>query len=74
MASIANIKRLMNDETFKDVLAEVIERQVHVFLNPESSTEERDEAHDIVKAIGKVNDYLDSVIADEAIRDRRNNK
>ena len=74
MASIANIKRLMNDETFKDVLAEVIERQVHVFLNPESSTGERDEAHDIVKAIGKVNDYLDSVIADEAIRDRRNNK
>jgi len=72
MASVSNVKRLIKDETFQDVLAEVIERQVSVFLTPESSTEERDEAHDIVRAIGKINDYLDAVIADEIIRDRRN--
>lgn len=74
MASVSNIKRLMKDETFQDVLTGVIERQVGVFLNSESSTEERDEAHDIVKAIGKINDHLDAIIADETIRDRRNNK
>ena len=51
MASAANIKRLINDETFKDVLAEVIERQVSVFLTPDSSTEERDDAHDIVRIL-----------------------
>jgi hypothetical protein len=72
MASVSNVKRLIKDETFQDVLAEVIERQVSVFLTPESPTEERDEAHDIVRAIGKINDYLDAVIADEIIRDRRN--
>jgi hypothetical protein len=74
MASAASIKRLMKDETLEDVLSEVIERQVNVFLTPESSTEERDDAHDIVRAIGKIQEYFDSVIDDEIIRDRRNNK
>jgi hypothetical protein len=74
MASAASIKRLMKDETLEDVLSEVIERQVSVFLTPESSTEERDDAHDIVRAIGKIQEYFDSVIDDEIIRDRRNNK
>ena len=74
MASAANIKRLMKDETLEDVLSEVIERQVNVFLTPESSTEERDDAHDIVRAIGKIQEYFDSVIDDEIIQNRRNNK
>jgi len=74
MASAANIKRLINDETFKDVLAEVIERQVSVFLTPDSSTEERDDAHDLVRAIGKISDYMDSILDDEVIKNRRNNK
>jgi hypothetical protein len=74
MASAASIKRLMKDETLEDVLSEVIERQVNVFLTPESSTEERDDAHDIVRAIGKIQEYFDSVIDDEIIQDRRNNK
>jgi hypothetical protein len=74
MASAASIKRLMKDETLEDVLSEVIERQVNVFLTPESSTEERDDAHDIVRAIGKIQEYFDSVIDDEIIQNRRNNK
>jgi hypothetical protein len=74
MANVSSIKRLIKDETFQDVLTEVIEREVDVFLNPNSSPEERDEAHDMVRAIGKINDYLDSVIADELIENRRNNK
>jgi len=61
MASAASIKRLMKDETLEDVLSEVIERQVNVFLTPESSTEERDDAHDIVRAIGKIQEYFDIV-------------
>lgn len=72
MASVSDIKRLIKDETFQDVLTQVIERQVHVFLTPESSTEERDDAHDIVRAVGKIKDHLDAVIADGIIRDRRN--
>ena len=74
MANVSSIKRLIKDETFQDVLTEVIGREVDVFLNPNSSPEERDEAHDMVRAIGKINDYLDSVIADELIENRRNNK
>jgi len=74
MANVSSIKRLIKDETFQDVLTEVIGREVDVFLNPNSSPEERDEAHDMVRAIGKINDYLDSVIADELIENRRNSK
>ena len=41
----ARIKTLMNDDTFKDVISEVMERQVLVFMNAHSTTEERDDAH-----------------------------
>ena len=67
----ARIRTLMNDDTFQDVVSEIIERQVSVFLDPNSSTEERDDAHDIVRAIEKVKVYMESVIADEVIHNRK---
>ena len=67
----ARIRTLMKDDTFQDVVSEIIERQVSVFLDPNSSTEERDDAHDIVRAIEKVKAYMESVIADEVIHNRK---
>lgn len=67
----AKIRTLMKDDTFQDVVTEVIERQVSVFLDPDSSTDDRDSAHDVVRAIRAIQDYMDSVIADDEIQNRR---
>ena len=54
-----------------DVITEVTERQINVFLDPDSSTDDRDSAHDIIRAIRAIQDYMDSVLTDEAIQSRR---
>ena len=67
----ARIKTLMNDDTFKDIISEVMERQVLVFMNAHSTTEERDDAHDIVRAIESITSYMESVIDDHKISERK---
>lgn len=67
----ARIKTLMNDDTFKDVISDVMERQVLVFMNAHSTTEERDDAHDIVRAIDSITSYMESVIDDHKISERK---
>jgi hypothetical protein len=67
----ARIKTLMNDDTFKDIISEVIEKQVLVFMNAHSTTEERDDAHDIVRAIESITSYMESVIDDHKISERK---
>ena len=67
----AKIRTLKADDTFKDVLSEVRERQVAVFLDVSSSQEQRDEAHNIVSALMKIENYLDSILADEVIYNRK---
>jgi len=67
----AKIKTLMADETFQMVIKEIMEQQVAVFINVHSTTDERDEAHDMVRVLGKIEDYFDSVISDEAIYNRK---
>lgn len=46
--------RLKNDETFQDVCKEVRDAQTRVFLNPDSSQEDREEAHVIIRALGAI--------------------
>jgi hypothetical protein len=67
----ARIKTLMNDDTFKDIISEVMERQVLVFMNAHSNAEERDDAHDIVRAIESITSYMESVIDDHKISERK---
>jgi hypothetical protein len=67
----ARIKTLMNDDTFKDVIAEVMERQVLVFMDAHSTTEERDDAHEIVRALDSITSYMNSVIDDHKISERK---
>jgi hypothetical protein len=67
----ARIKTLMNDDTFKDVITEVMERQVLVFMDAHSNAEERDDAHDIVRAIDSITSYMESVIDDHKISERK---
>ena len=70
----AKIKTLMNDDTFRDVISEVVERQVDVFMNPHSSVEERDSAHDVVRAVDEITSYMETVIEDHKISKRKRKK
>ncbi len=67
----ARIKTLMDDDTFKDVISEVMERQVLVFMDAHSTTEERDDAHDIVRALDSITSYMQTVIDDHKISERK---
>jgi hypothetical protein len=70
----AKIKTLMNDDTFKDVISEVMDRQVAVFMDAHSTTDERDGAHDIVRAIEAITTYMESVTDDHKISKRKRKK
>ena len=61
----------MNDETFKDIISEVVERQVAVFMDAHSTTDERDGAHDIVRAVDAITSYMETVISDDKISKRK---
>jgi hypothetical protein len=40
-------------------------------MDPASTTEALDEAHDIIRALSKIEDYINTVLADEAIFDKK---
>lgn len=76
MASVkdkaSKVKRLQNDPVFQEVFEAVKMLQVSIFMNPNSTVEDRDEAHDIVRALSKVEDYINTVLTDEKIFDKNN--
>jgi len=63
----ARMKTLKADDTFQLALKEITEQQVAVFVNADSTTDEREEAHNIICALRKIEDYFDSVDTDEAM-------
>jgi len=68
----AKIRTLLNDETFQEVISEVANRQIAVFVSVDSTTDERDRAHDVIRALREIEDYMDSVMADETIQNHKN--
>ncbi len=67
----AEIRRLQNDEAFQYLLKSIKEDQSSIFLNPHSSAEDREAAHNIVIALSKIEDRIAQIILDEAIFDKR---
>jgi hypothetical protein len=45
--------------------------QVGIFMDPNSTVEDRDEAHEIIRALSKIEDYINTVFADEKIFDKK---
>jgi|TARA_R110000803_G_scaffold150753_3_gene215994 hypothetical protein len=68
----SKIKRLIDDPVFKEVIEAVKMLQVNIFMNPDSTTEDRDKAHDIIRALGTIDDYINTVLTDEKIFDNKN--
>ena len=67
----AKMRTLQADDTFQLALKEITEQQVAVFVDASSSSEQREEAHDIICALGKIDDYFDSVQSDEVMYNRK---
>ena len=67
----AHVKRLQEDESFNTLIDEIREDTANVFLNPHSSTEDREEAHRIIRALAKIEDRMAVILTDEAIFDRQ---
>ena len=67
----ARMKTLQADDTFQLALQEITEQQVAVFVDADSSTEQREEAHHMICAIRKIDDYFDSIKTDEVMHNRK---
>ena len=70
----AKMRTLQADDTFKLALQEITEQQVAVFVDADSSLEQREEAHDIICALRKIDDYFDSVHTDEVMYNHKQTK
>ncbi|MDF3607560.1 hypothetical protein PE067_16250 [Paracoccus sp. DMF-8] len=70
-AKAARAKALREDPAFAEFIQEVRSRQVDVFLNAESSSEARDEAHAIIRAVGKIEAALKSAETDWAFEQKK---
>jgi hypothetical protein len=67
----ARMKTLQADDMFQLAIKEITEQQVAVFVNADSTTDKREEAHNIICALQKIDDYFDSVKTDEAMYNRK---
>jgi hypothetical protein len=65
------MKTLQADDTFQLALKEITDQQIAVFVNADSTTDQREEAHDMICALRKIDDYFDSVQTDEAMYNRK---
>ena len=81
MAKVLNIvekasklRTLQADDTFKLVITEITNQHVAVFVNADSTEEQRGEAHDVIRALRMIEDYFDSVHTDEAMHNRKRKK
>ena len=67
----AKLRTLQADDTYKSVIKEITNQQVAVFVNVDSTEEQRREAHDVIRALRLIEDYFDSVYTDEAMHNRK---
>ena len=67
----AKLRTLQADDTYKSVIKEITNQQVATFVNIDSTQEQREEAHDVIRALRLIEDYFDSVYTDEAMHNRK---
>ena len=70
----AKMRTLQADDAFQLALKEINEQQIAVFVDADSSLEQREEAHDMICALRKIDDYFDSVKTDEVMYNHKQNK
>ena len=70
----AKLRTLQADDTYKSVIQEITDQQIAMFVNVDSTEEQRGEAHDVIRALRLIEDYFDSVYTDEAMHNRKRKK
>jgi|DEB0MinimDraft_6_1074348.scaffolds.fasta_scaffold00055_44 hypothetical protein len=65
------LRRIVNDDIFKEMMKEVIERQTAVFLNSSATMQEIERAHHVIKGVHAVEAHIESVFNAEAIYDKK---
>ena len=70
----AKMRTLQADDTFQLAIKEITEQQVAVFVDADSSLEQREEAHDMICALRKIDDYFDSIKTDEVMYNHKQTK
>ena len=61
------MRTLKADDTFQLALKEITDQQIAVFVDADSTTDQREKAHDMICALRKIDDYFDSVQTDEVM-------
>ena len=67
----SKIRQLQNDPVFQDVMQAIRDKQVGLFLNPEASQDALADAHDIIRALGNIDTYFNTVLTEEAFFDKQ---
>ena len=70
----SKLRTLQADDTYKSVIKEITDQQIAMFVNVDSTEEQRGEAHDVIRALRLIEDYFDSVYTDEAMHNRKRKK
>ena len=70
----AKLRTLQADDTYKSVIKEITDQQIAMFVNVDSTEEQRGEAHDVIRALRLIEDYFDSVYTDDAMHNRKRKK
>lgn len=69
----ARFRALMKDEAFIDLTTGLRKAQVDRFCDASATMDEIKEAHDIVVALEKIDEYILSAFSDEKVYDKRHN-
>lgn len=66
-----NIRRIANDDTYKDMMADIKKAQTTVFLDSSATMEQIEQAHHVIKGVSKIEEYIQSILDEEAIYDKK---
>lgn len=68
----ADVERITSDATFQAIMNKVRSEQIEAFAqSARVDVQIREDAHSIIQALDKIEQALRSVIADEAIKEKR---
>jgi hypothetical protein len=68
----ARFRRLEKDETFQEVLGEVQQRQIAVFIDSSATMQDIEKAKSVLTALEEIQLVIRSALDDEAVFDKQN--
>ena len=66
-----HLRRIVNDDAFKDLIAGVKEVQSAVFLDSSATIEEIQKAHHVIQGVAWIERYIVSVLDAEKVYDKK---